>query len=312
MYHSKKYGSKITTGQIMKIFRLEISKYTYGKLLAEITEILNFPPASLQERGVINKGKAIFTPNPEICLKTLEDEEFLDVLKKADYLMSDGIGLYLAYQINDFLSLWKREYPQGAGFFKIISFLMLPVYIFNILFRKQCLYKKYGERICWSDLTQSLVEYAEGHGIRIAIIDPYYPKDLQKCESQRTFREKLTHKFPQLKFDFYVYSDKNADEIFWKIWSWDAQILFSTLGMKKQEISVIRGLESCPNIRIGLGIGSSFDYHTWFQKRAPKILRTLGFEWLYRIFTSPWKIKRLGRIYQALIMFPIKVITYKK
>jgi N-acetylglucosaminyldiphosphoundecaprenol N-acetyl-beta-D-mannosaminyltransferase len=109
-----------------------------------------------------------------------------------------------------------------------------------------------------------------------------------------------------------VYSDDNSDEIFEKIDDSWAQILFSTLGMKRQEISVLKWLNLCPKLRLGLWIGSSFDYHIGFQKRAPKIFRDLGFEWLYRIFTSPSKLQRLGRIFQALIIFPIKVVTYKK
>jgi N-acetylglucosaminyldiphosphoundecaprenol N-acetyl-beta-D-mannosaminyltransferase len=71
-------------------------------------------------------------------------------------------------------------------------------------------------------------------------------------------------------------------------------------------------MDQCPNIKIGLGVGSSFDYIIWFQKRAPKIFRSIGIEWLYRIFTSPGKIQRLARIYQAVIIFPITVLRSLK
>jgi N-acetylglucosaminyldiphosphoundecaprenol N-acetyl-beta-D-mannosaminyltransferase len=107
----------------MKVFQLEISKYTYSDFLEEITDFV------LQEHS--EGGKAIFTPNPEICLKTLEDIAFLEVLNQANYLTSDGIGLYLAYQIED------SNHLQG------LKLLMLPIYVFNILFRKKSLYKKY-------------------------------------------------------------------------------------------------------------------------------------------------------------------------
>lgn len=287
MYHSKKWWSKIITRQIMNIFGLEIWTYTYPEFLKEITEIFHDDNSS-------KKGKSIFTPNPEICLKILDDREYLEILQSADYLTSDGIGLYLAYQIEDF--------P------KILSFLLFPYFLFNILFRKKYLYRKYGERICGSDITSSLLEYAQHQNIRVSIIDPLCPEDRQKCESQETFHDMLSVKFPRLIFDFYVYSQENKQKIFEEIWVSESKILFSTLGMKKQEISVLEGLEQCPNLKLWLWVGSSFDYHIWFQKRAPKLFRDLWFEWLYRIFTSPNKLKRLGRIYQALIVFPIKVI----
>jgi len=303
----------------MKIFWLKIWKYKYDEFLDEICMYLSNPSplrGASFEKGSSGpwggRWKAIFTPNPEICLKTLEDDEFLQVLQSADYLTSDGIWLYLAFQIRDFLSLWKREYPKGEGFFKILWVILLPYYIFNILFRKKFLYKKYGERICGSDLTNSLLKYCQENNIKIAILDPYYPQDVLKCESQKCFREKLSVKFPDLDFDFYIYSQESSDEIFEKIDISGAKILFSTLGMKKQELAVMQWLELCPNLKLWLGIGSAFDYHTWFQQRAPKIFRELGFEWFYRIFTSPNKLQRLGRIFQALVVFPVKVIVYKK
>lgn len=271
----------------MKIFSLKINKYYYNLFLDEITKHI----------ASGTWGKAIFTPNPEICLKTLKDREFLEVLQQADYLTSDGIGLYLAYQIND--------YP------KLLSFGLLNYFLFNILFRKKYLYQKYGDRICGSDLTKSLVEYAQRNSIKIAIIDPYFPHDTAKCASQVVFSEKLQEKFPKLDFDFYIYNEEKADEIFEEIANSDVKILFSTLGMKRQEISILKGLKKCPNLKLWLGIGSGFDYFIGFQKRAPKIWRTLGFEWLYRIFTSPRKLQRLWRIFQAIVVFPLKVLLYK-
>ena len=55
--------------------------------------------------------------------------------------------------------------------------------------------------------------------------------------------------------------------------------------MKKQEASVVEIMGKCYNIKLGLAIGSSFDYFTGFQKRAPKIWRNIGLEWLYRLAT---------------------------
>ncbi len=275
----------------MKIFRLEIWKYNYWDFFSKITQYINSSEW---------KGRSIFTPNPEICLKTLEDEEFLWLLMQADYLTSDGIGLYLAYQIND------SKLP------KFLKISLLPVYILNIILRKKYLYKKYWERICGSDLSKDLVKYASKHGIRVAILDLYNPWDVGKVASQKVFQEKLQRVFPELLFDFYIYRSKEKEKIFQSIdHSW-AKIVFSTLWMKKQELSILEALNSCNNLRIGLWIGSSFDYFIWYQKRAPQLWRSAGFEWLYRIFTSPWKMQRLKRVYNAVIVFPYIVIKLKK
>jgi N-acetylglucosaminyldiphosphoundecaprenol N-acetyl-beta-D-mannosaminyltransferase len=81
-----------------------------------------------------------------------------------------------------------------------------------------------------------------------------------------------------------VYKPDEKNKIIKKIKSSEAKILFSTLGMKKQEKSVIEIMEQASNIKLGLGIGSSFDYLIGFQKRAPDFMVDAGFEWLYRIF----------------------------
>ena len=101
--------------------------------------------------------------------------------------------------------------------------------MFNVITRKKYIYAKYGERICGSDLTNSLLDISQQKNIKIAIIDPYYPKDIEKCESQKTFKKKLSKKFPKLDFDFYIYTQDNSQEIFEKIDASGAQVLFSTL-----------------------------------------------------------------------------------
>lgn len=273
----------------MKIFELDIPKLKYSDLLEEITSFLKTSEDSV-------RGKSIFTPNPEICLATLGDREFLEILQSADYLTSDGIGLYLGYQISE----------NSYGSF--LNILLFPYFLFNVTFRKKYLYEKYGDRICWSDLTSDLVEYSEKNNIRIAVIDPYFPEDQKKVISQAYFITRMKAKFPNLKLDFYILKPEERKNILEQIRTSDAQILFSTLGMKTQEISVLDVLDSCPNIKLWLGVGSSFDYFTGFQKRAPKIWRDIGLEWLYRIFTSPNKFKRLQRIYCAVVAFPLKVL----
>ena len=275
-----------------KIFNIKLYSETYKELFWEIIKF--------------NTQNIVFTPNPEILLKTLEDEEFKKLLEKANYLTIDWIGMYIAFQINDFFKNTPSPYRKGLGWA-----LLLPYFFFNLFFRRKMLYSKYGERICWSDLTNDLVNYAEKENIKITIIDPYYPKDFAKVESQKTFREKLLQKFPKLNFDFFVYKSEDKEKIIEQIKNSDSKILFATLWMKKQEQAVVEIMEKCYNIKLWLWIGSSFDYFTGFQKRAPKFWRVIGFEWLYRLITWPQKITRLKRLWNAIFVFIFKVLIKK-
>lgn len=269
----------------MKIFELQINRLFYSDFFREISEL--------------KVQKWVFTPNPEICLKTLQDKEFLSLLQRADFLTSDGIGLYIAYQIGE------------NSFWKLVNTFLLPYFFFNLFFRREMLYQRFWERICGSDLTLDITKFAQEKEVGIVILDLYNPLDTWKVANQRIFTQKLQEAFPKLKFQYYIYDLEKKQEILQKVKNSQAQIFFSTLGMKKQEQSVIEFLEKCPNLKLGLGIGSSFDYVTGFQKRAPKFFRQAGLEWLYRIFTSPNKRPRLKRIYQAVIVFPLVVIAKK-
>ena len=59
---------------------------------------------------------------------------------------------------------------------------------------------------------------------------------------------------------------------------------------------------------VAMGIGGSFDFVTGKIKRAPKIMRIFGLEWLWRLILQP---KRIKRIINAVIIFPIKILFSK-
>jgi len=274
----------------MEIFWIKLDKLKYNDFINKLKSDLI--------SGDI-KQKIVFTPNPEILLNIKKDEEFKKLLEKANYLTIDWIGIYI----------WLQILENKKNLF--IESILIPYYFFNLFFRRKFLYLKYWERICGSDLTSELVKFSEQKNIKITILDPYYPNDVAKVESQKNFRTNLLKKFPELNFDFFIYNPEKKYEIIKQIYESNSKILFSTLWMKTQEKSVIEILEKCPNLKLWLWIWSSFDYFIWFQKRAPKFFRTLWIEWFYRIFTWPQKLKRLKRIYNAIFVFIWKVLISK-
>jgi hypothetical protein len=65
--------------------------------------------------------------------------------------------------------------------------LLLPYFFFNLIFRRSRLYERYGDRICGSDLTLDLLEFAERENKKVIIIDLYKPDDTKKVASQQVF-----------------------------------------------------------------------------------------------------------------------------
>jgi N-acetylglucosaminyldiphosphoundecaprenol N-acetyl-beta-D-mannosaminyltransferase len=86
-------------------------------------------------------------------------------------------------------------------------------------------------------------------------------------------------------------------------------ILLVALGAPKQEKWIAKHLESFPGVRLAMGVGGAFDYISGRVKRAPKLFRKLGLEWLVRLAKQPWRIMR---IYTATIHFAYLVIKGKR
>lgn len=84
-------------------------------------------------------------------------------------------------------------------------------------------------------------------------------------------------------------------------------IVFANFGAPFQE-KFLHSLKSQENdkIKLAMGVGGSFDYLTGKIKRAPEWMRQLGLEWLFRLILEPRY--RIKRIFNAVIIFPIKII----
>jgi len=80
-------------------------------------------------------------------------------------------------------------------------------------------------------------------------------------------------------------------------------ILFVAFGSPKQEIWIADSLKTLP-AKVVIGVGGAFDFVSGKVPRAPKILRSLGLEWLFRLIIQPWRIKRqLSIIKFAYLVF---------
>lgn len=77
-------------------------------------------------------------------------------------------------------------------------------------------------------------------------------------------------------------------------------LLFVAFGHIKQEKWIATNLEKIP-VHVAMGVGGAFDYLSGDVPRAPKWIRDLGFEWLFRLILQPWRIKRQIALLQYLL-----------
>lgn len=215
-----------------------------------------------------NKSHYIVTPNPEIIMATQKDEEFKEILNKADLALADGFGLKLA-------SLYLKQ----------------PL----------------KQRIPGVDFIWEIAKLAEDKNYII------YLFGAREGIAKRASNE-LQKKFPHLIIKGAESGFRNKEripdeEIIEDIKGKKPQILLVALGFPKQEKWIVRNLPLLPSVKVAMGVGGSFDFIAKKVPRAPKILRSLGLEWFFRLIIQPW---RTNRIINATLKFSWAVIKSKQ
>lgn len=120
--------------------------------------------------------------------------------------------------------------------------------------------------------------------------------------SYEEIRSALLKKYPKL-----IVSGTNDD--FGSIENWklkigNCAIVLCNYGAPNQELFLAKLKKTNSTLRLAMGVGGAFDFLTGKQQRAPKILRILGLEWLWRFILQP---KRFKRIWSAVGVFPFLV-----
>lgn len=81
----------------------------------------------------------------------------------------------------------------------------------------------------------------------------------------------------------------------------ETDILFVAFGSPKQEIWIAENLSKLP-VKVVIGVGGAFDFISGKVRRAPKFIRKLDLEWLFRLIIQPRRIKRQLRLIKFIFL----------
>lgn len=118
--------------------------------------------------------------------------------------------------------------------------------------------------------------------------------------------QNLNKKYPNLKIVGWLDGDIDLEKCYRFINDARPDVLFVALGAPKQEKWIFENLQKIKSVKLAIGVGGTFDFLSSRIKRAPKLIRRAGLEWLWRLFVQPRRIKR---IFNAVIVFPILFFT---
>lgn len=110
------------------------------------------------------------------------------------------------------------------------------------------------------------------------------------------------------------FKDEELNSIIEYIMKISPEVLIIGAGVPKQEIMAARIAASINNITI-LCVGNFLEFYFGTKKRAPKILRLSGLEWIHRLLTEPvrlWKRYLIGIPYFFFLILIYKFNGYKK
>ncbi len=127
-------------------------------------------------------------------------------------------------------------------------------------------------------------------------------------ETLDSLKERLSKKYPGIDIrGFYsppfrdLTEEEDAEDIK-RINESGADIVWIGLGAPKQEkwMNAHKGMVNA----VMMGVGAGFDFHAGTIRRAPKWIRRIGLEWLYRLFKDP------VRLFRRYIVTNIKFFRY--
>jgi N-acetylglucosaminyldiphosphoundecaprenol N-acetyl-beta-D-mannosaminyltransferase len=81
-------------------------------------------------------------------------------------------------------------------------------------------------------------------------------------------------------------------------------VILVAYGAPKQELWIDR-MSPRLDAGVAVGVGGAFDYLTGRVPRAPRWMRQAGLEWLFRLGTQPWRIRRMA----VLPAYALRVLT---
>ena len=226
----------------INILGVQVDNLTRAQALEEVERFLASPSRHY-----------IATPNPEFAVAAQSDEEFKEILNRADLAVPDGAGLFFA-----------------APLFSL------------------------KERISGVDFMEKICRLAEQSGRRVFLLGG-------KNGAAETAILNLRKRYPALIAAFHE-DHENCGEAILKF---KPEVLFVALGAPKQEKWIYRNAGRFPSVKVAMGVGGAFDFLSGKIKRAPRLMRKLGLEWLWRLMMEP---KRAKRIFNAVIVFPWLVI----
>ncbi|MCR4286006.1 MAG: WecB/TagA/CpsF family glycosyltransferase, partial [Candidatus Kaiserbacteria bacterium] len=211
----------------------------------------------------------IVSLNPENMVIAQDDDEYRNILSEGDIQLCDGVGIALGGSI-----------------------LSIQV----------------GERVTGADLLEKVLKLGNEMGLRVLLIGAGtdVADNLAICYHKK-FPNLSIKGFQGIRDIHHPHKEEEA-AIFSIVSYYKPQIIFSAFGSPWQEKWFWQHRAHLKGI-VCMGVGGGFDFALGKVARAPRFVRRAGMEWLYRLLSQPWRLKRQLRLIRFLYLVMKQKIT---
>lgn len=254
------------------------------------------------------QSHAIVTPNPEFVMQAQVDPSFRDAINQADLALPDGIGILWAAK---YLSLSISKYPPLTYLQAYVSWVLTGL---RIIFQPKYVNSVIPERITGADMVWEISKLASERGLSVFLLGAANGVAKETAKN-------LHWLYPNLKISGATAGPPYEDEmaVVDQIKTTQPKFVFLAFPAKEQ-VRWIKTYKDHLQGTIFIGVGGALDFiaggvalnapkqNQQPAKRSPVWLQEHGLEWIWRLFTQPW---RRTRIFTAVFGFSLQVVRHK-
>ncbi len=238
--------------------------------------------SELDKTVYMDKSVYWVTPYSELIVLAQKNPAYKQALNDAAVSLPDGIGI-----------LWAAKYLSSPS---VGLWQTLFAIIFNRLFIRSVI----REQISGSQLIYDIAKLASEKNYSISLVG-----GTGNVAAQSAYE--LKKLYPNLNIKLALSGRPFDNHLVQEIAATNSDILFIAYSPPRQEFWLRENIQKL-NVKLAIGLGGTFDYLSGKRPSAPKFMRVLGLEWLWRLVTQPW---RLRRIWNAVPVFIYKIYKFK-
>ena len=224
-------------------------------------DYVDLPPERLGEllEQLLRHGQGVrvFTPNALIGYRALREQPSYDLLRHADVLLPDGVGILAAS-------------------------------------RRQCPHAPLRHRLPGIEAGEAVLHLCAAHGYSVYFLGG---REGGAAAAARRWQSRLpTLRVVGHHNGYFEKQGEQSLRVCERIASVAPDVLLVCLGFPVQERWIEENRPSLPSVRLFMGLGGSLDVWAGHIRRAPRLLRRARLEWLWRGLCQPRRLVDVPRL----------------